>query len=474
MIKNSRILETALRNHLPSFICKSQQILQPTKPYIHGKHIEAMSHLLEQCRLGLVNRAIINVPPRYMKSVCGSIAFPAFLLGRNPELRILCLSYGDTLAAEMSSQCRRIMQSSLYQEIFPSTRISPHKNTEFHFATTAGGFRRASSFGGALTGLGGDFIIIDDPIKADDALSAARRKEVIDRFENTILSRLDDKKNGCIILIMQRLHLDDLTGHLLQKEGWTHLSLPAIAEVEQDIPIGNGKTWHRSPGGVLHPDYESLETLNMLKESMGSFAFSAQYQQRPVPEQGEIFKWEKFQFYDELPRFRNGDRYVMSWDTAMKDGELNDYSVCTVWQIYRDKYYYLVDVIRKKMLYPELIKTVYAEASKYPIVEILFEDAASGTILYQEVSKNYDLPIDRVACIRPEDNKVARAAAVTNLIEAGRVFIPRQAPWRDALHHECMQFPNGRHDDQVDSMVNFLRWETRQKNIIRPVRLSGF
>jgi len=470
----TRALQAVLRNDLSMFIAKAQTILQPAKPYIHGKHIDAIAHHLDLCRRGEINRLIINIPPRYLKSVCASKAFPAFLLGHDPTLRILCMSYGDTLAADMSRDTRKIMQEPFYENLFPSTRLSPLKNTEFHFTTSAGGFRRASSFGGALTGLGGDFIIIDDPIKADDALSAPRRQEVIDRFENTILSRLDNKQKGCIIIIMQRLHMDDLTGHLLQKGGWTVLSLPAIAETEQSVPVGEGKIWRRSPGGVLHPDYESLQTLNMLRESMGSFSFSAQYQQRPVPEQGEIFKWDKFQFYDALPTFRNGDRYVMSWDTAMKDGERNDYSVCTVWQVYKDNYYYLVDVFRDKLTYPNLLKAVYSEARKYPIVEILFEDACSGTILYQEVSRNYSLPIDDVRCILPENNKVTRAAAVTNLIESGRVFLPRKAPWLDGLQHELLQFPNGRHDDQVDSMVNFLRWETRQKNTIRAMQLSGF
>ncbi len=444
MISDKRLMQMYLRNDLGTFIGQTQKILQPHKPYIHGHHIDAIAYQLERCRRGENRFLIINLPPRYLKSVCCSIAFPAFLHGHDPTLGITCLSYGDVLALDLSRSCRKIMQSPEYRELFPSTRLSPAKNTEALFYTTAGGFRRAVSMAGANTGLGADFLIIDDPSKADDVLSPHHREEVINRTRNTLLSRLNDKKKGCIILVMQRLHMDDLTGYLLEQGGWTVLNLPAIAEEYQEIPLADGKVWKRSPGGVLLPEYEGLEDLNRLRRSMGEFSFSAQYQQRPIPENGQIFRWEKFQFYDVLPRFKDGDRYVISWDTAMKDGELNDYSVCTIWQVYQDKYYYLVGVIRKKMLYPELLHTVYAEAHKYPIVELLFEDAGSGTILYQQISEKYKLPIDDVHCIKPEGNKATRAAAITNLIEEGRVFLPRQAEWLESFRNELLQFPKGR------------------------------
>ena len=473
MTSNKRLTQAILRNNLALFIARSQMLLQPHKPYLHGPHIDAIAYQLERCRRGENRFLIINLPPRYLKSVCSSIAFPAFLMGHDPTLAITCLSYGDVLALDLSRSCRKVMQSPEYRELFPGTCLSATKNTEEIFYTTAGGHRRAVSMSGANTGLGADFLIIDDPIKADDVFSPHRREEVINRMKNTLLSRLNDKKKGCIIVVMQRLHMDDLTGYLLEQGGWTVLNLPAIAEEDQEIPIGDGKTWKRSPGSVLLPEYESLDDLKQLHRSMGEFSFSAQYQQRPIPENGQIFLWDKFQFYDTPPPFKNGDRYVVSWDTAMKDGELNDWSVCTVWQVYQEKYYYLVDIIRKKMLYPDLLKTVYAEAYKRPIVELLFEDAGSGTILYQEVSQKYGLPIDEVHCIKPEGNKATRAAAITNLIEEGRVFLPCQAEWLDQFRNELLQFPNGRHDDQVDSMVNFLRWETQNKDNCRLVPLRG-
>lgn len=473
MISDKRLMQMYLRNDLGMFIGQTQKILQPHKPYIHGHHIDAIAYQLERCMRGENRFLIINLPPRYLKSVCCSIALPAFLLGHDPTLGITCLSYGDVLALDLSRSCRKVMQSSEYRELFPSTRLSPTKNTEGLFYTTMGGHRRAVSIAGGITGFGADFLIIDDPIKADDVLSPHRRDEVIESMKNTLLSRLNDKKKGCIIVVMQRLHMDDLTGYLLEQGGWTVLNLPAIAEEYQEIPLGGGRIWKRSPGGVLLPEYESLDDLNQLRRTMGDQSFLPQYQQRPIPENGQIFFWDKFQFYDTPPPFKNGDRYVMSCDTAMKDGELNDYSACTVWQVHQEKYYYLVDVIRKKMLYPELLQTVYAKARKYPIIELLFEDAGSGTILYQQISEKYDLPIDGVYCIKPEGNKATRAAAITNLIEEGRVFLPRQSPILEPFRSELLQFPNGRYDDQVDSMVNFLRWETQNKDNCRIIQLRG-
>ncbi len=469
---DQRILDAALRTDLASFIGKSQRVLQPAKLYLHGPHIDAIAWHLHLCMTGKIKRLIINMPPRYLKSVCTSVAFPAFLLGHDPTLRLLCLSYGDGLAGDLSRNCREIMQSTFYRDLFSGTRISASKNTEFLFTMTAGGFRRAASFGGPLTGLGGDMIIIDDPLKADDALSPSKRQEVIDRFENTVSSRLDNKNDGCIILVMQRLHLDDLTGHLLEKGGWTVLSLPAIAEVEQEIPIGSKILWRRSPGDVLHPAYESLESLRKTQASMGSFLFSAQYLQRPVPEQGEIFKWEWFKIYDALPVFRNGESYVMSIDTAKKDGERNDYNVFTIWQIKHGNYF-LVDVFRQKMIYPELKKAVYEVAAKYPSIDLLFEDSASGTSLYQEVYRLRGPTMNRVTAIRPEGDKGTRASTVSAIVESGQVFLPRQAPWLEAFRNEFLQFPNARHDDIVDSLVQFLKEEKRIKGTVTAMKLGG-
>ena len=195
--------------------------------------------------------------------------------------------------------------------------------------TTCKGTRLATSIGGTLTGRGGDIIIIDDAHKPDESLSDVKRQTVIDWFSNTLMSRLNDKKEGVIIVIQQRVHEEDLAGYLLEQGGWTHLNLPAIAEDNQIIPIGENLAHYRKKGEPLHEAREPLEVLAKLKANMGSYAFAAQYQQTPAPIGGGIIKTAWFRYYDHAPRYQQNDRIYQSWDTASKDGELNDYSVCT-------------------------------------------------------------------------------------------------------------------------------------------------
>ena len=207
---------------------------------------------------GEIKRLIILMPPRNLKSICASVALPAWLLGRDPTRQIICVSYSADLAAKHARDCRAVMMAPWYQSVFPSTRIDPAKSAETEFMTTQRGFRLATSTGGTLTGRGGDILIIDDPMKPADAQSDARRLDCQQWYSNTLLSRLDDKVNGAIVLVMQRLHIDDLAGYLMEQEGWEVLSLPAIAEVEQVVPIGPGKVHYRRVGDVLHPEREPL------------------------------------------------------------------------------------------------------------------------------------------------------------------------------------------------------------------------
>jgi hypothetical protein len=215
-------------------------------------------------------RLIINIPPRHLKSICASVALPAFLLGRDPTRKVICVSYSDDLAVKFSNDCRAVMQAEWYKRTFPHTQVDRAKNTETEFRTTKRGYRLATFVGGTLTGRGGDVIIIDDPIKPQDAQSEAIRNKTIQWYENTLLSRLDDEVHGAIVLVMQRLHLDDLAGHLLEKGGFEHLCLPAIAEQPEVIPLGYGRVHHRKVDDVLDPIREPLSALNKLRVQIGS------------------------------------------------------------------------------------------------------------------------------------------------------------------------------------------------------------
>jgi predicted phage terminase large subunit-like protein len=474
MSEHQRVLDAVLRRDLASFIAKSFHTVAPAQPFHRNWHLEAIAWRLEQCLTGEVRRLIITLPPRNLKSVSASVAFPAFALGQDPTKRIVCVSYSSELSGKHARDCRAVMDSTWYRRVFPMTRLSREKNAELDFMTTQRGYRLSTSVGGTLTGRGGSLVIVDDPMKPDEAMSEARRRSACDWFENTLYSRLDDKRSDVIILIMQRLHIDDLVGHVLEKEDWVQLNLPAIAEVEERIPIGPDKLYHRMAGEPLHGDREPLEVLEELRRSLGSFHFSAQYQQSPVPLEGELIKWEWFQVYDSEPGREPNDKLVQSWDTASKAGELNDYTVCTTWLI-KGKDFFLLDLFRDRLNYPDLKRAIELQALRFRPDSVLIEDKASGMALIQDLRQHRVAAIGLPIAIEPEGDKVTRAAAQSAAIETGWVHLPRRASWLGELRTEILQFPYGRHDDQVDSIAQFLKWaQDRSRNVMRVIELKGW
>lgn len=459
MTDRPRVLRALLRHYLSRFIQKSFHTVAPAQRYVHNWHIDVIAWNLQECLAGRVKRLLITLPPRSLKSICASVAFPAWVLGRDPAHRIIAASYSTELSRKHSLDCRAVMEASWYREIFPKTRLDPEKNTELEFMTTARGFRLATSVGGTLTGRGGNLIIIDDPLKPTDAMSKVKRAAVRQWYDGTLYSRLDSKSEDVIVLIMQRLHLDDLVGHVLDQEPWVHVNIPAIAETDQCLPDGADSEFMRPAESLLHPERESRVTLDHIKATLGSHQFSAQYQQNPIPPGGALIKWDWFDTYQELPCRDRNDRIVQSWDTASKAGEINDYSVCTTWQEH-DHCYYLIHVDRKRLEYPALKKRVVSLAQKYSPNAVLIEDKGSGTHLIQDLRQECSI---RPIAIMPEGDKLTRMSAQSAKIEAGLVVLPERAAWLQDFQVEVLQFPHGRHDDQVDSMSQFLGWISRRR-----------
>jgi len=293
----------------------------------------------------------------------------------------MCVSYSQVLAADLAAKCRQVMKSEWYQRLFPGTRLSPIKDTESYFRTTAGGFRDATSVGGTLTGKGGDLIIIDDPGKPEAMMSETQRNAVNTWYNRSLLSRLNNKARDGIIIVMQRLHCEDLVGHVQKQETWDILRIPAIAPAWGYYQLGPDRVHERHEGDLLDPVREPLETLLQLKAQMGSFAFSSQYQQNPVPLDGSVVEWHWFGRYSVVP---NGAEIVQSWDCAAKATEFSDYSVCTTWAVVGSKCY-LLDVYRKKLLFPELLAATIRLAEMWLPTTILVEDSSSGTALIQQL-----------------------------------------------------------------------------------------
>ena len=451
-------LNAILRNDFYAFLQRCFLTLNPGARFQQNWHLEALGYQLKQVRSGGTRRLMINLPPRHLKSLAVSVALPAFLLGHDPTQRVIVASYGSELAVKLANDFRTILTTPWYKAIFPGTRISRIKNTEYEVVTTRGGFRLATSVDGTLTGRGGDVIIIDDPLKPSDALSDSKRGHVNEWFRNTVLSRLDDKVNGAIIIVMQRLHDDDLCGSLLKgSDEWTHLKIPAIARVGEQIQIGDQRHHFRKVRDLLHPEREPIEVLDSMRVQIGPDNFAAQYLQEPVAPEGNMIRREWLRRYERPPARSPSVHVLQSWDTACKSGEDNDWSVCTTWFVIDGKFY-LIDVLRGRFVYPTLKDLAIAHGRLHRPTTVLIEDSGVGTGLVVELQKG-GLP---AMAVKVEHNKETRMSIQSGKFASGQVFFPCQAPWLDELEAELFAFPGSRYDDQVDSISQALSYEFRR------------
>jgi predicted phage terminase large subunit-like protein len=393
---------------------------------------------------------IITLPPRSLKSLCASVALPAWFLGHYPWERVVVVSYSDFLSRTHANDFRRVVNHPLYQATFPAMRLD--RDTDREITTTERGKRIATSIDGTLTGLGGNLIIIDDPIKLGDAMSDAVRERVIEWFRSTLLSRGDDKSETRIVVVMQRVHQNDLVGYLQEQGGFEVLNLPAIATKTDIYDLGLGCTYTRLQDELLHPAHESVDTLIELKREMGPIAFSAQYQQTPIPPGGTIIKRKWLKTYDEL-RWREGDRIIMSWDIALSEMETGDYAACVV-LLAREETFFVLEVVRGRFPFETLkAKIIELKKQRYQISTLLIEESPISLGLIQSLRERSI----NVTTYKPDTDKRARLIAQNDLFAGGSVRLPRRAPWLEEFVAELLAFP-GRHDDQVDALTQGLAW----------------
>jgi predicted phage terminase large subunit-like protein len=450
------VYDLLLRADFAAFAERVFHTLYPHAAYQTNWHLQVIAARLAAVRDGRVRRLLINLPPRHLKSLLASVAFPAWLLGHQPTSEVLCVSYAQDLANKWSRDCRRIVASPWYRWLFP-TRLARAPQAMAEFETTSGGRRIATSVGGVLTGRGADFVVIDDPLKPEEALSDLRRRSANEWYDHTLYSRLNDKAKGAVVLVMHRLHEDDLAGHVLSQEPWEVVRFPAIAESDERHPIDTGfgaGLFTRRAGEALFPAREPRPMLDAIRRRIGEYNFAGQYQQAPAPLGGGLVKpgWFRRYLPDDLPP--GFERIVQSWDTASKASELNDFNVCTSWGILGGKLY-LLDVVRRRLEYPALKRAVVEAHRRWRPDAVLIEDKASGTQLIQELVAE---GLHAVTRYRPQGDKVMRMHAQTATIENGFVHLPQAAPWLAEYLHELSVFPYGRHDDQVDATAQFLDW----------------
>ena len=424
--------------------------------YVVNWHHRVLCKYLDRFARRQIPRLMVFMPPRHGKSELVSRKLPAYLFGRNPDTSIIAVSYSADLAQTMNRGVQRIIDTPQYAEVFPGTVLSGKgaitegsysRNTDIFEIVGRRGVYRSSGVGGGITGMGGDFIIIDDPLKnREDSNSTTIRDKLWEWYTSTLYTRLE--KGGCILLTMTRWHEDDLAGRLLRlaetdpaADQWVVLTFPAIAETARHPED------KREEGEALWPERYPVKELEKTKATVGSYDWNALYQQHPAPSEGGLFKREYWEYWKELPRKLTD--WVQSWDCTFKATSTSDYVVGQVWA--RDgANSYLIDQVRRRMTFTETLQAIRDMSALYPRTHRkLIEDKANGSAVIDTLKRE----IPGIIPIEPRGGKEARAQAITAAVEAGNVILPKSAPWLSDFIEECASFPNGAHDDQVDAMT---------------------
>ena len=458
------LLKKQASRSLYAFVEQAWGTLQPSQPFQRNWHIQLICEYLEAVSAGQLRRLVINLPPRYMKSLLVSVMWPAWEWARDPTNRWVFVSYSDQLSSKHSLDRRTLITSAWYQRHWGDVvQLSTDQNAKHEFQNDRRGVMVATSIGGSITGKGGNRIVVDDPHNPLQAESDAQRETAIRYFTHTLSTRLDDKRRGAMVVVMQRLHEEDLTATCVDL-GFELLSLPAEAECRTEIVFPrSGRRHVRETGDLLWPEREGLPELAFQKRTLGSAAYAGQYQQRPAPADGNIFKKDWWQFYDELPP--EVEEFAQSWDMAFKDGPDNDYVVGLVAGRHGSRIY-LVDRVKGQWSFSETCRQFEALAGRYPrAIRKLVEDAANGPAIISSLGDR----IEGVVPVTPQGGKIARARAAQPRVEAGNIYLPNPRPhgvlikeraWVDDFLHACTLFPRSRHDDDVDAFTQLVTgWE---------------
>lgn len=447
---------------LHAFIRLHWSIVEPREPFVDGWHIQAICEHLEAVSKGQIRNLIISVPPRHMKSTAVNVMWPAWSWLRKPASRWIFGSYAQNLSIRDSIKCRRVIESHLYRQTFnPKWILSDDQNQKTRFSNTMTGYRIATSVGGTGTGEGGDFIVVDDPIKATDAESEVIRQNVIDWWDNEMSTRGNNPATAARVIIMQRLHQNDLAGHCAKQGGYEVLKLPAEFEpTKKSVTCIGWEDPRKEKGELLWPERFTKDFIDKLKVQLGSRGSAAQLQQDPKASEDGLFKRKWWKTYKELPAKGQWKRVVQFWDTASKPGISNDYSICATW-IETASGFYLGDLLREKLEYPQLKTAIKMQFAKWNPVAVQIEDKSSGISLIQDLRQETTLPI--LAYNPGQNDKQVRAAAATPTVEAGNCYLPEVAPWVEDFIREHEQFPDGDHDDQVDTTSQMVEYFNRQR-----------
>lgn len=432
-------------------------------PLIPNFHLDAICDHLQAVHEGLTKDLIINIPFRLGKSVIVSVMYPAWVWINDPGHKFICTSHTHKTVIDNALRMRKLIATPMYQSFFPGG-LKLVKDTENYIANQSGGHRMSYSVETAVTGITGNTLIIDDPMTTATAMSTADRERVERALSNDFMTRLTPPGQGKRIIVMQRLHQEDTAGRYLRQDSFDRLIIPARWDGQHRSRTCLGWVDPRTEiGQSIFPAYMSDKFLDDIRIENGPQFFASQLQQTPVATEGSIIKYEWINTYKELPEV---NRITISCDTAIKIEQANDYSVITVWGE-TNSGYYLIDMFRKKVEFPDLKKLVAQVADKYRPYQILVEDKASGQQIIQEFKRTTAYP---VIGINPKGTKAERLNLVSGLFEAGKVFIPEGVSWSVEFIDELCNFPYAKHDDIVDSVSQYLN-RARSRGVGARVRV---
>jgi predicted phage terminase large subunit-like protein len=471
--------------------------IEGDKEFADGKHIKAICEHLEAVSDRQIKNLLINLPPRFAKSSIISVAFPAWVWIRKPHERFLCSSYGLQLANRDSRYCRSLIQSPWYQKNWGDRfELLKDQNTKGRFDNTKKGYRIATSSKSAVTGEGANFLISDDPNNIKDNQSEVDREGRIDWWTQIWSTRLNDKKNDCRIVVQQRTHEKDISGHIIANDTnneWVKLILPMEFEERRrsmTVPFQKGtiwEDWRTQEGQLLWPERIGTKEVESIKLTLGSYGYAGQYQQRPSPAEGGIIKKSWFRRWV-LPDYPKFDIILQSWDTGYSDKPTAAYSAMTTWGVwYNDNDMagiILLSMWRDKVNYHELrergkrLAKDYKDTGVSPIAPVnyrrplvcLIEEKATGVPLI------HDLRVAGIPAVgyMPKGDKQTRVQMITPYIESGMVWLPtktkdqdRLLPWAEEFVESVASFPNAESRDLVDTMsqaLSYLRDRARLRN----------
>ena len=470
----TKLLAERYRRSFYLFSLEAFKVLHNGQPMDENWHIKYLCDELQKEALRIVNHEprekhlLINVPPRTLKSELVNVFFSVYLWILDDSIQFISSSYSSTLSVALSVQARRLILSDWFKELFPYVELSADEKQKTKYSTPKGGLRYATSTGGTVTGMGADVIVIDDPQNPQHARSDKERENSNTFFNETLRSRLNNPSEGMFIIIMQRLHENDLTGMLLDLEPneWKHISLPA--EVSDNVVPSYLKDFYTD--GLLFPQRLNFKTLEGFKIGLGSYGYSGQYMQLPSPSEGGLLKRDWFKDI-KLPLLdAKGNPAPIVWDffidSAYTNKSHND-ATALMCAGYFENNLYIKEVKGVRLEFPELIREIQSFASSNGYSNssrVYIEPKASGMSILQQLKRSTGLNV--IADKPPTQDKVSRVAAISPVIESGRVFL-NDGRYIDPFLDECAAFPNGTHDDMVDTLVMALDIYTTRKKSIR-------